>query len=237
MVAAKAMIAATTCWQRPPQALILSDDELHLWRFNLDCPEPEQELMLELLTPDEIARAKRLLDPMKRKQFIVARGCLRQILGTYLIIDPRQIRFQYNKQGKPALANSQPASLSFNLSHSWNLGVLAVVKDSAVGIDIEKIEAALNFSQLAERYFTKQEQIQLRQYPPERRRRGFYRLWTQKEALLKAAGGGFQKDSATDEQLEIGQWSFKILPVAPAFVCSIATKQNVKLLHKFHLPG
>ncbi len=224
-----------TCWRDSPDEIALKDQELHLWRFSLDCSEPEVSRLKNLLAPDEIVRANRLLDLRKTKQFIVARAYLRQILGNYQKITSRQIKFQYNNYGKPALAESIHPVLSFNLSHAGDWGVLAVAKSLAVGIDIEKIESELNYVQLADRYFDEHEKQQLAQYPSERQRRGFYRLWIQKEARLKLEGSGFQVRPVSSEDGK-KEWPIRMFPIAPDFICCVATQKINKSIHRFHFP-
>ncbi|MDX2481762.1 MAG: 4'-phosphopantetheinyl transferase superfamily protein [Desulfuromusa sp.] len=223
-----------TCWQPAPQESTIREGELHLWRFNLDCHEHEFDILLALLTQDEIRRADRLLDLKKKKQFIVARARLRQILANYLKINPCHIKLQYNHHGKPSLAESHHSLLSFNLSHSRNWGILAIVNKFAVGIDIERIEQGLNFAQFADQFFAENEKIQLAQYPVERQRRGFYRIWTQKEAMLKAEGAGFQKILLSDEHSKTKKWHLTAFPIAPDYVCSIATKKEFISIQRFH---
>ncbi|RLB72460.1 MAG: hypothetical protein DRH07_04510 [Deltaproteobacteria bacterium] len=223
-----------TPWQYPPSELVLKDGELHLWRFGLDSSKPELDDLRGFLAADEIIRADRLLDLQKKKQFIVARARLREILGHYQKVKPQEIKFQYNTHGKPALSESLHSSVSFNLSHSGHWGTLAVVNEFAVGIDLEQIEAGMVFSQVADRYFNDDEKLQLAQYPPARQRRGFYRLWTQKEAMLKAEGVGFQIKSSADRYFKIKRWYLRSFPIASGFICSVATTGKIVSIQKFH---
>ncbi len=223
-----------TPWQHPPTELVLKEGELHLWRFELNSSKPELDDLRGLLAADELIRADRLFDPQKKKQFIVARARLRKILGYYQKVKSNQIKFQYNKHGKPALAGSLHSSVSFNLSHSGHWGALAVVKNFAIGIDLEKIDPEMLFVQLADRYFNDDEKLQLAQYPPERQRRGFYRLWTQKEAMLKSEGVGFQKKSSADNHFKTERWYPRLFSIAPCFICSVAAKEKFESIRKFH---
>ena len=228
------MTVEITPWQHPPAELVLKDGELHLWRFELDSSKPELDGLKGLLAADELIRADRLLDLQKKQQFIVARARLREILSHYQKVEPRQIKFQYNPHGKPALAESLHSSVSFNLSHSSHWGALAVVKNFAIGIDLEKIDPEMLFFQLADRYFNADEKLQLAQYPPERQRRGFYRLWTQKEAMLKAEGIGFQTKSSADRYFKTESWYLRLFPIAPDFICSVATTGKIVSIQKLH---
>jgi len=223
-----------SCWQRPPLRLVLKDGELHLWRFGLESSKYELDSLKGLLAPEEMVRADRLLDLHKKKQFIVTRTQLRKILGKYQKIEANQIKFQYNPHGKPALDESLHPTVEFNLSHSGHWGVLAVIAKFAIGIDLEKVDTEMLFSQLADRYFNADEKLQLAQYPPERQRRGFYRLWTQKEALLKLDGIGFQAKPSGESFFKMRNLYGSFVSVAPGFVCSVATEGKIESIQKFH---
>jgi 4'-phosphopantetheinyl transferase len=185
------MTPAGRClWVPSSFAPQLAAGELHLWRFPLDSPVQDLHPLQTLLSSDELQRAARLLDPSKAQAFIVGRARLRQILASYLAVDPAQISFTYGQHGKPSLL-APATSLNFNLSHSGALALLAVAQGMEIGVDLEKIDPLLDYQRLASRFFTPEENAALAAVPEGRRRRGFYRLWTCKEARLKGEGGGF----------------------------------------------
>ncbi len=223
------MFPDISLWQSPPQKLILRNEELHLWRFKLNCTPQNLVTCTALLHPEEILRAERLLDFRKKTQFIVARACLRRILGIYLNITPVQIGFQYNKHGKPALAEVHRSSLCFNLSHSGYWGVLAILKAAAVGADIELVDLDLDYIQVGANYFKHREQQCLEQYPIERQRRGFYRLWTRKEALMKMYGTGFQPSERAEYPVNF----LHNFPIAPGYLSAVAMDAEVVAIQRF----
>ena len=175
----------------PPDKITLKTGDIHLWRIPLKLAPGEIAYLKKLLNVEELARADRLLDRAKAQDFIVARARLRQILGRYLDLEPAAIQFEYGAKGKPFLKKNLEPDLSFNLSHAGIWAVLALSKDSEIGIDIEYIDPQLDYEKLATHFFSPPERDRLMQYPPERQRRGFYRIWTEKEALLKCLGTGF----------------------------------------------
>src|SRR5208337_1732670 len=126
----------------------------------------------------EIARA--------RKQFVVSRGFLRIVLGKYLGIDARQVRFCLASHGKPELAEDR--GIHFNLSHTEGLAAIAVTGVGAVGIDVEKIRGDADVMELAERFFSKKEAAWVRSQPEQERSSCFFSCWTAKEAYVKAQG-------------------------------------------------
>jgi len=225
-----------TLWRTPPQELNIHVGEVHLWRFHLDSSEHEINSLKKLLSLDETIRADRLLDLQKKQQFIVARGRLRQILVSYQRTAPDKIKFQYNKYGKPCLSDPHSSSISFNLSHSENLAILAITKEDDIGVDVEKLDPDIVFSQMADRYFDEAEKLELAQYSSERQKRGFYRIWTKKEAILKLEGVGFQKTPSKGNHFIIKKTYLKVFPIVPGFICSIATRQKILSIQRFNFP-
>ncbi|MCK5913793.1 MAG: 4'-phosphopantetheinyl transferase superfamily protein [Desulfuromusa sp.] len=176
-----------------------------------------------LLSKDELIRAERLLDSQKSSQFVISRAGSRTILGKYLDTDPKQISFQINPSGKPSLADSHCSSLTFNLSHSGQWAVLAIAKGIQVGVGIEFSDRTLNYQQLAEHYFNNRERVVLSRYSVARQHRGFYRLWTQKESVLKLVGSGFsQTDSFALADSRSALTFLKNFFLAPEYVAAVA---------------
>jgi 4'-phosphopantetheinyl transferase len=224
-----------TPWHAPPSILDLKSDEVHLWRFPLTCSDSLEHHLDE----QELQRAKRLRSPDKARTFVVARARLRQILSGYLDRDPQSLRFSYGPAGKPALVGLVD-SLSFNLAHSGSWGVCAVVGRGEVGVDVETINPALNYANLARRFFSETENQWLRACPEPRRLRCFYRIWTRKEAWLKGKGGGF---SDPDQDIGLahlvgsctsdGGWWLRGFPLARYSLATLALSQEFSLVQRW----
>ncbi len=100
-------------------------------------------------------------------------------------------------RGKPvALQDGVPAPLSFSLSHTDGLVGVGVVPgaDRLLGFDAEKLDRETPSMDAADRYFHPEERRWLRALPAERQAEGFLRLWTLKEAFIKATGQGLAQD-------------------------------------------
>lgn len=180
--------ASAQPWQRAATVPDLGPEEIHLWQFSLQTSEARIHRLRTLLSPGETTRAERLLRPEDGLRFLVGRATLRQLLGSYLAIEPDRLELSSCPQGKPVLT---PPRLSFNLSHSADLALLAIARSVAVGVDLELVRPELDWSPLAGRYFSKHEQQALRDLPPEHQTEAFFAIWTRKEAWLKAIGSGF----------------------------------------------
>jgi len=184
-------IAADPIWRVPRPPLTLASDEVHVWRASLSAPRHTIQRLQQTLSVDEIVRAARFAFDHDRDHFIVARGLLRTILGRYLQLRPRHLRFRYNPYGKPALSTEGGrAQLSFNLSHSHGMVLYAVTPVRAVGIDLEQVRDDPVGSQIAARFFTPQEHTWLELVPANLRQSAFFTCWTRKEAYIKARGDG-----------------------------------------------
>lgn len=177
-------------WQLPPQPLTLGEAEVHLWRASLDVSTAQLAQLTQVLSTDERDRANGFKFDQHRHAYIAARGILRHILSGYLQIDPGHLRFQYSDRGKPSLVSSNPLSLTFNLSHSHNLVLYAVTRHAPIGVDVECVRSLPNADKLAERFFSPQEATLIRSVAAPDQERVFFKLWTCKEAYLKAIGEG-----------------------------------------------
>jgi 4'-phosphopantetheinyl transferase len=197
-------------WQNPPHDRKLHLGLIHVWRINLDRSPSAYAL---LLSPDEKTRADRFHKSVDQERFTVARGMLRQIIGQYLQQPPQSLTFSYGDHGKPMIAN-----LEFNLSHTSNLALLAVSIDRPVGIDLEQVHPMENLTKLAARFFTVEEHQNIVTADEADRTELFFRIWTGKEAYLKAIGvglGGLQSIMHPD-------WDVREITPADGFVGAIA---------------
>ena len=80
--------------------------------------------------------------------------------------------------------------ISFNVSQAGELTVVAVTRDRDVGVDIERVRPLDEALDIARAWFSAQDVAVLLAMPRARRSLAFLSLWTRKEALTKALGGG-----------------------------------------------
>jgi 4'-phosphopantetheinyl transferase len=165
--------------------------ETHIWRVYLDPSADTVDKFASVLSSDERKKADGFYFSKHRRRFIVCRGVLRHILNHYLQIGPEKIVFHYTERGKPVLAADKNSfGLSFNLSHSSELALVAITRERSVGIDLEILCSGLKSKQLARRYFFRDEYLKIDDFEDDRHRYFFYGFWTLKEAYLKATGEG-----------------------------------------------
>ena len=146
----------------------LTPNVIHVWRFSLDATPEETAALRPWLSDCENARLDRIRSRVKRDRRAVAWGRLRYILASYLDCPPQAIQVARTQFGRPEIIYPQQSGLRFSLSHSNSQGLVAVSKN-AVGVDIERVDAAVNAERLATRFFTSYETEQLCDLPEEER--------------------------------------------------------------------
>ena len=152
-------------------------DETHVWRASLDQPANMIARLAPLLSQDEYRRAERFHRPIDRQRFIAGRGILRKIISAYLALAPDEVRFAYNKYGKPSISDDQNrGALSFNLSHSNSMALYAVTRGRRVGVDVEYMREDFATLEIAERFFSKDEFEALKAAPIESEDQGLLQL-------------------------------------------------------------
>ncbi|MGZ4830286.1 MAG: 4'-phosphopantetheinyl transferase family protein [Candidatus Angelobacter sp.] len=185
------MVDGANVWVASAARGEIEPAEVHVWRVSLIRPEVEVRWHRQFLSPIEAERADRYYFDRHRNRFIVARSVLRQLLGTYLHLDPRVIDFAYGPQGKPdVVAPQNPYRLRFNLSHSGELALIAVSLSRELGIDVERIKPDIAGLEIATRFFSPEECAKLECVLPNMRVDAFFDCWTRKEAYIKARGEG-----------------------------------------------
>lgn len=181
-------------WQPTPTngpGLPLDPIEIHLWQADLAALIPQIPQLQPLLSTDEQHRAVRYVFAHHRHRYIVARGLLRLILSRYTGIAATDLEFNYAVNGKPSLVKS--LSLRFNLSHSQDRAIYAVGSDRSLGVDLEFLRPVDHLISISRRYFSEAEVSWLEAETENAQALMFFRLWTAKEAYLKATGVGISQ--------------------------------------------
>jgi 4'-phosphopantetheinyl transferase len=165
-----------------------ADMALNVTVWQIDLAEPDADgAAATVLTPAETARAARFARPQDQRRFVIGRGALRGLLGQALATAPPDLALAESDNGKPFVPG---APLRFNLSHSHDWALLAIGPAIEIGIDLEAI--APPEPGLAERFFAPEEAEALARLRAEELAIAFTRVWTRKEAVVKAIGAGLR---------------------------------------------
>jgi len=228
----------------------LPEDEVQLWRVDLEAIAADESRWRNVLSTDELTRASRFHFARDRESFTASRAILRTILAGYLATDPRGIRFSYSEKEKPLLAAAHAGSdVTFNLSHSGGIAMLAFTRRREIGIDVEQVRRDFDAEAIANRFFSAAEHAQLAELPAANRFEAFFRCWTRKEAYIKATGEGlslplhqFDVSIAAGENnallatrpnsSEAALWSMRDIPAFSGYVAALCVRG-----HDWHLKG
>jgi 4'-phosphopantetheinyl transferase len=185
--------------------------EIAVWWMELDAPPADVMVQWRsCLDAAEQARADRFHFEGDRETYTAAHWLVRNALASVGGMPPADWRFVVETRGKPAI---DPAlgrrGLRFNLSHTRGFVACAITFGSEIGIDVETLARNPAGLDIAEHFFSPSEVAILRGVAPDRQRDTFFRLWTLKEAYIKATGEGLSRP--------LDSFSFALDPVAISF--------------------
>ena len=173
-----------------------------------------------LLDDEERRRSRRFVRPSDFRRFVLAHVALRLFLARCLGVEPATVLYETGVHGKPRLVPGL-APLEFNLSHSEELGLIAVARDRSVGVDVEHVRDIPDSLAIADMHFSVAEKKGLRASPPAERRAAFFRCWTRKEAVIKVGGEGLSAlKRYAGPSREEAKWSLRDLPSPPGYAAA-----------------
>nr|MDT0657374.1 4'-phosphopantetheinyl transferase superfamily protein [Micromonospora sp. DSM 115978] len=199
-------------------------DECHVWR--LPVVPGRWDAYDEVLDDGEHARRARFVRAADRIRYQTAHVGVRLLLGGYLGVPPRGLRFGRDCRHCPAVDHGKPTivepptTLDFSLSHSGDLVTIAVAA-VPVGVDVQEIENGTDIASVAAMTLAPTERDWLDSQPAERFRPGFFGYWARKEAVLKATGHGLAVAMSglvltpPSEPARLLRWEAKQPPPAP----------------------
>jgi 4'-phosphopantetheinyl transferase len=202
-----------------------------------------------LLTERERATEMRFHFARDQRCYLVTRALVRTILSRYVDIAPQDWTFAADCYGRPEIANPHPdvGALSFNVSHTNGLIVLAVTRERKLGVDTENLQARQPALDIADRCFAPHEVISLRALPAAQQNQRFFEYWTLKESYIKARGMGlslaldsFGFSFPGDSQIELtvdaddanapSPWHFWQLLLAPHYMTALCAARSYGLV-------
>jgi 4'-phosphopantetheinyl transferase len=160
----------------PGCALAARGIDLRLWLVALDDGAERDD---ERLIDEELQRAARFVREADRRRYLASHAALRRVLGS-------STRWPAGAHGKPALASAP----FFNLSRRDGVALIGVSQTHELGVDVETRRPIDDAPSLAELHFTPRERAAVTAVRGAERDLAFLRVWTRKEACMKATGRG-----------------------------------------------
>ncbi len=146
------------------------------------------------LNAEERERADKIRQPGAAFDFAAAHALLRHALRSdYANPAPE---FELGAFGKPRLL---AGGLRFSITHTRGLVACAICQIGDIGVDAEPAGPVADALLIARNHFAQAEQELLAAAPTGTQNRDFLKIWTLKEAVIKATGLGLQLDSGSFE--------------------------------------
>lgn len=226
--------------------------EIHVWWSYLDQPAEVTEKCYEILSEPQRARISRYKTAQLRNRQTVSDGSLTSLVAGYLNDDPGHIELQFAQFGKPFLVRSEGGiNLQFSVSHSSQIGVYAFARDRLIGVDVEEMVPRADWEGVLAMCLSEYERVWFFRLASPRKPEMSYRLWTIKEAYLKAIGRGLSISPADIEVSLEGENEYRfhsingenergrnwsIIPFTPAtnFSASVVVEAGPTRIRYFH---
>jgi phosphopantetheinyl transferase len=180
---ATSALNSAIAWARPPVPGIavaaLSDDG-----------QLNEAVLRGGLSSSEYDKGAAIPDPKERRHYMFRRSFQRAFVRTVLswqgAVDALDIEHRLDTQ--PRCLQVPDLHLSFSASSFTAVACASLTRN--VGIDVERVREIENVETLARRFFTKAEADMITALQPADQNLAFLRIWTTKEAGLKAIGRG-----------------------------------------------
>ena len=161
----------------------------------------------DFLTNSEIIGLNTGKNTLQNYTRIACRATLRWVISCYTGISPASNQIILNCFGKPCIPDS---GVFFNVTHTSFSFLIGVSVWGRIGTDIELLNGDENIQEISHFAFSDDEKIRFLNDVD------FLKIWTQKEALLKAAGLGLTNNlQSIDSEKLIKRWGLK----AYSFAC------------------
>lgn len=168
--------------------------DVEVWRIDLASVATPDASALATLSADERARHAAMRLPAPAKAFAVARLALRGLLAERLGRAPADLALARDARGKPVVAGAPRCF--FNLAHTDERVLVALCADAAVGVDVESAAAVAAAPGVRALACAPGERAWLVEHEAGAEA-ALARLWTRKEAVLKAWGLGLARSMAS----------------------------------------
>ncbi len=184
-----------------------SNVDVDLWLFGNDTGKAASNSgsIFGVLSATEQQRAVRYRVESRRLDFLASRFGIRHILGGYLNVAPSDVPLNATATGQPFVGNDWKTRLfDISISHTAGQTALAVTSVGVqVGLDIECPANVTSAGSIEAFAFTRAERNSLVSLSPVERCHQLLKLWTAKEAALKALGCGCARP-LTDVEVRFG---------------------------------
>ncbi|GAC1320635.1 MAG: hypothetical protein NVS3B11_13610 [Collimonas sp.] len=200
---------------------------------------------LACLSADELLRYQRFLRPLRQREFLLGRILLRFAVARLAGVALGAVRVTERKNQAPLVQLPATGSTSppyFSLSHSRGWVACAVSGDTALGLDIETLDAERDVDAIGRAAFSRAESNWLSSRPAKDKVADFYTLWSSKEALFKLMSAE-QGGTAPPEQVAAGvrlrsgsDWHARTWSTQ-GLAMTLCSRDRLQSVARIYLPG
>ena len=165
--------------------------DIALWRIDIDFTASLDAPAFASLSDDERTRARNFRRHQDALRFAVVRVALREQLARRLDIAAHAVRFAFEVNLRPHLADSD--RFDFNVSHAGAHGLIAMSPVRRVGVDIEQHSDTFDWHSIAALTLDPTEAAWIEHLDAGQQTTAFYDAWVAKEALVKTTGAGITR--------------------------------------------
>jgi 4'-phosphopantetheinyl transferase len=133
-----------------------------------------------------------------KARFLLGCTIVRRLLAARLSLPAAKISLDRScpECGRPH-GKVRADGVELSVTHSGDLVGVALHPRTAVGLDVERIDPAIDADAIAGVSLAAVEMRELRRYDGVAKARAFTQYWTRKEAIVKATGNGIRTDLRT----------------------------------------
>lgn len=193
---------------------------IYYTHFTQPLPAHQFQSYLQTLPIDLKQKVQRYIRWQDQHASLFARLLLQQALQSYQL---DLTKLQYTEYQRPFVCDE----IDFNLAHSGEYVLCAITENARLGLDIEQIRPVE--LQHFQSIFTANQWHRLNQQTDFQL---FFKLWTQKESIIKADGRGLNVRlntiEVTNQQVQLQQTWFlhEISDFLPHYASHLATNQS-----------
>ncbi|QEL82403.1 hypothetical protein DN407_27980 (plasmid) [Bacillus sp. JAS24-2] len=198
---------------------------------------------LNVLDEEEQVEFYSYLVEHKKLEFLLGRLLVKSLFAQKLDLLVNDILLKKNSFGKPYVNwefNKQQNPMYFNLSHTSQMIVCGIAKEKYIGIDVEKTNR--NYLDVMDIVFCEREiKLVLDQIKSTDKKEMFFRIWTRKEAVLKAKGTGFYTNPVSipvpenSGIIKGGDFLYNSFLLDPDYIVSVALKYSKNKKYTFSI--
>ncbi|AVQ44876.1 4'-phosphopantetheinyl transferase family protein [Clostridium botulinum] len=166
----------------------LNNKENHVWVICWENIASWINKEKSVLNKNELKMAESFYFEEDKMRYMTGRILTKILSAYYLEIKSEEVFIEQDFYGKPFIVCHKEKRLYHNISHSGKYVLLVFTYSGLVGIDVEEEKYFLEYKELAKN-FHKEEYSKICKSSDIHE---FYRVWTAKEAYVKAIGKGLQ---------------------------------------------